>query len=841
MAAENYVIIHGHFYQPPRENPWLDLIERQQSAAPFHNWNERITAECYLPNTVSRILNSDGQIEGIVNNFEYISFNIGPTLFAWLEKHAPRAYERIIAADHASRSRNMGHGNAIAQAFSHMIMPLASDDDLETQIIWGMRDFASRFEREAEGMWLPETAVNNRVLAALQRHGIKFTVLAPSQARAERPLGSHEWRDVSGGGIDTRRAYRYFIKDETGKVDKERWVDLFFFDEARSRAMSFEHLMRHAGTFASALAASAGDGKGPHLVHVATDGETFGHHEPFADMCLAYFFHHEAAERGLKPLNYGHFLELRPPSMEVDIKAGPKGEGTAWSCSHGTGRWQRDCGCSTGGPEWWHQRWRAPLRAAFDNLRAKLNEIYKREASRMLKDPRSARNDYVSVVHDRDEDTIDAFVAAHQARKLDSDERVTLLRLLESQRNAMYMYTSCGWFFAEISGLEAVQNMRYAAQAIDMVEGLDDTPLMQELLADLSGAPSNIPDMKDGRTTFRRLVWPSMMTMEKIVAAHVMSALVTENSHVWHPLNHVVEDMHEEPMPDIYLSSFGIAGCTSRLTGLQKRYCYYVTQFTAHDVRCYIRQATQVKDYEALRSRLAVSDKSSLPEIFGGNFISWGDLLPEVASSIMSVLVDKDLETLRKHFTELFQENRELFQAIVAAGDELPYEIRGLVKYALSRLFHQEVLSRRGKWDRERFANAVEYVEAAGRLGVEVDTRHVDQLVTEDLLAEAEAIKGDLSARHFHNVIAILDIGRQLGLSLRRDLAENAVLDVLEERLVPWIRGLEDPSRDRDDYEAILGILELARELNFSPRRYREMLRPFEEKIEAEQSQGTGG
>jgi len=833
MARKNYVIIHGHFYQPPRENPWLDLVEKQKSAAPFHDWNERITAECYLPNTVSRILNPEGQIEKIVNNFEYISFDIGPTLFAWLERHAPKVYARIIEADHASRSRNMGHGNAIAQAFSHMIMPLASDDDLDTQLCWGIREFTARFDREPEGLWLPETAVNNRVMAALHRHGIGFTVLAPSQAHATRPIGADEWTDVSRGEIDTRRAYRYFIKDETGAADAKRWVDVFFFDEARSRAMSFEHLMRDAGTFASALAESAGDGEGPHIAHVATDGETFGHHEPFADMCLAYFFDREAAAKGLQPLNYGHYLEIHPPETEVDIKPGPGGEGTAWSCNHGTGRWQRDCGCSAGGPGWWHQRWRAPLRAAMDNLRARLDEIYRREASKLLKDPRAARNDYIRVILDRRSEVIDEYIAAHGKGPTGDDDRVKILRLLESQRNAMYMYTSCGWFFAEISGLEAVQNMRYAARAVDMVEEYADKPLLQDFLTDLAEAPSNIPEMKDGRTVFRKLVWPSMMTMEKVVAARVMSALVTENSHVWHPLNHVVEEIHEEPLPDKYPSSFGMAGCTSRLTGETRRFCYYVTQFTARDVRCYIRDVEGEPDYQALRDRLAVSDKSSLPEIFEGNFISWGDLLPEVASGIMSVLVDKDLEALRSHFTDLFQENKDLFEALVSTGDELPHEVQGLVKYALSRLFHQDVLSRRGQWIPEKFVHPAEYVETARRLGVEVDTRSVDHLVTEDLLAEAEAIKGDMSARHFQNVIAILEIGRKLGLSLRRDLAENIVIEVLEEKLVPWIKSLEDPVRDKGDYKAILGILELARELNFSPRRYRELLKPFEAKTGA--------
>ncbi len=830
MSNPIYAVIHGHFYQPPRENPWLEIIERQRPAAPFHDWNERITAECYMPNTVSRILNPTGQIDGIVNNFEHISFNIGPTLFAWLERHSPATYAKIIAADYASRSRNNGHGNALAQAFSHMILPLASDSDLETQLIWGIEDFKRRFERPPEGMWLPETAASNRVMAALVRHRIAFTILAPSQAAAVRPIGETNWTDVSKGGLDPRRPYRYFIRDAKGRPS-DRHIDIFFFDEPVSRAMSFEHLLTDAGLFADALVAAAGGAEGAGFVNVATDGETFGHHEPFADMCLAFFFDEEAAARGIRPVNHAHYLEIAPVTWEVDIKPGPNSEGTAWSCSHGTGRWQRDCGCATGGPPWWRQTWRAPLRKAFDRLRLKLDAVFSEQAGAFLKDPTAARNDYISVVLDRREETVAAFISRNASRPLEGDDRMKLIRLMESQRHAMYMYTSCGWFFAEIAGLEAVQNMRYAAMAIEMLDGFTEEPLMQDLLDDLAQAPSNVPEMKDGRNVFRRLVWPSMMTMEKVVAARVMSALVTENSHAWQPISYAVESLAAESLPDRYRSSFGMARCKSRTTGESRSYSYYVTQFTPRDVRCYIKRVHDGDEHERLRQRIASTAKANLPRIFEGKFISWGDLLPEVASGIMSALVDQDLETLRSHFTDLFQENLELFEALVTAGAELPYEVRGLVRYALSRLFHNEVLTRRGDWRRDNFVRSREYVDTAGRLGVDIDTRDVDQLVTEDLLAEAEAIKGDLGPRHFQNVISILEVGAGLGLSLRRDLVENIVLEVLEDRVVPWIRGLQDPVRDKGDYEAILGILDMAERLNFSRRRYTQLLAPFEEKL----------
>jgi len=827
MDRDIYVTIHGHFYQPPRENPWLDFIERQPSAYPYHDWNERIAAECYTPNTVSRILDPQGRIDTIVNNFEYLNFDIGPTLFGWLERYAPRTYKRILEGDRLSRTRNGGHGGAIAQAFGHMILPLANDDDLETQIAWGIKDFARRFRREPEGMWLPETAANNRVMAALQRHGILYTILAPSQAQSVRAMGEGSWKDVAGDSIDTHQPYRYFVRNEKGEIDRRKYVDVFFFHNPLSRAMSFEHIMTNAGKFADSVRGASIDGKAPQLVGAATDGETFGHHEPFADMCLASFFDREAQAKGLKVVNFAYYLEMFPPTSEVELKAGPGGEGTAWSCAHGTGRWQRDCGCATGGPSWWNQRWRAPLRRAFDNLRVGLDDAMRRGLSGIVSDPKAARNDYVDVVLDRNEETLAAFLDRHVKKDTPEGSRVRVLELMESQKNAMYMYTSCGWFFSELSGLEPVQNMRYAARAIELADKFAAKPLMQSFLADLAEAPSNIEEMKDGRTVFRRLVWPSMMTMEKAVAANAMSVLLAQNPRLWQPTTYRVENVESERLPDRYPSSFGITRCTSTFTEESMLYAYYVTQFTARDVRCYVKNVANTHEYQSLKDRLQVADKATLPSIFQGNFLTWTDLLPEISAAIMGALVEDDLKALRNHFTELFEENRELFQGLVQAGVELPYEVRGMVKYALSRLVHDEILGRRGDWRRESLARAKEYVDSAKSFGVDIDTRDIDALVTEDLLAEAEAVRGDLSPRHFKNVLAILDAGRELGLSLRRDLVENIILEVLEEKVVPWIMSLKDPQRDGDDYNAITEILDCAEKLNFSRRRYAAMLAPF--------------
>jgi len=215
---EVFLTIHGHFYQPPRENPWLESIEAQDSAAPFHDWNERINNECYNPNSLSKIVDSRNRILDVVNNYASMSFNFGPTLLSWMEKYAPLAYERIIKADIKSVQEHDGHGNAIAQVYNHMIMPLANENDKKTQVIWGIKDFETRFGRKPEGMWLAETAVDDESLRILVENGITFTILSPYQALKTKKDGHKDWTDVSWGNIDPGRAYRYYIKSAPGKL-----------------------------------------------------------------------------------------------------------------------------------------------------------------------------------------------------------------------------------------------------------------------------------------------------------------------------------------------------------------------------------------------------------------------------------------------------------------------------------------------------------------------------------------------------------------------------------------------------------------------------------------------
>ncbi|RME02173.1 MAG: DUF3536 domain-containing protein, partial [Calditrichaeota bacterium] len=374
---KKYLTVHGHFYQPPRENPWTESIERQSSANPYHDWNERITHECYFPNGYSRILDVSNRIVNIINNYAAINFNFGPTLLSWLETHAPEVYSRILQADKESLSHYSGHGSAIAQAYNHIIMPLANVRDQHTQILWGIADFRHRFKRDPESIWLPETAINQQTLNLLTEYNFRYIILSPYQARRIRPLGSDEnaWKSVEAGDIDVRQPYRCYARDEAGKPIPNRYIDIFFYHGELSRGISFENLLRNASHLAERIEHAFGHGKGDKLISIATDGETYGHHERYGDMGLAYLLNVEASMRRLTPVNFAAYLETHPPTYEVELKSGPNGEGTAWSCAHGVGRWYRDCGCKTGGDYRWNQAWRTPLRQALDHLRDRLADF----------------------------------------------------------------------------------------------------------------------------------------------------------------------------------------------------------------------------------------------------------------------------------------------------------------------------------------------------------------------------------------------------------------------------------------------------------------------------------
>ncbi|MDH5781690.1 MAG: DUF3536 domain-containing protein, partial [Dehalococcoidia bacterium] len=585
-----YVCIHGHFYQPPRDNPWLEVVELQDSAYPYHDWNEKIASECYAANAVSRILDDQGRITRIVNNYAKISFNFGPTLLAWMEQNTPEIYQSILAADRESQKTFSGHGSALAQAYNHLILPLANHRDKYTQVLWGIRDFEHRFGRSPEGMWLPETAVDIETLETLAELGIGFTILAQRQARHIKPLVSDEWHDITRENIDPTMPYLL-------RLPSGRSIILFFYDELIAREVAFGGLLSNGEQFAQRLLNAFSRARtSPQLVHIATDGETYGHHHRYGDMALAYVLHYIESNNLAQITNYGEFLEEHPPSYEVEII-----ENTSWSCVHGVERWRSDCGCNTGEHPKWNQAWRAPLRQALDWLRDTVVPKYEQMASQFLKDAWAARDGYIEVILDRSVKNVDRFLSQHAARELDETEKVTVLKLLELQRHAMLMYTSCGWFFDELSGIETLQIMRYAGRMLQLAEELfGDTlePHFQELL---ELAKSNVPKYSDGRRIYEKFGKLAAVDLTKVAAHYAMSSLFEEYNKQAKIYCYAVDAENFQSFESGRVRlAVGRAKVTSEITRESAMMCFGVLHFGDHNLNAGVREYLGEEVYQAM-------------------------------------------------------------------------------------------------------------------------------------------------------------------------------------------------------------------------------------------------
>ncbi|MDE3161760.1 MAG: DUF3536 domain-containing protein, partial [Acidobacteriota bacterium] len=491
-SGKRFICIHGHFYQPPRENPWLEAVETQDSAAPYHDWNERICAECYATNGAARIQNDKNRITRIVNNYSRISFNFGPTLLSWLKDKAQRTHRMVVDGERRSRRSYKNHSSAMAQVYNHMIMPLANRRDKITQIRWGIADYEYHYGAKPEGMWLAETAADNETLEALATEGIQFTVLAPHQCKRIRSLkpaaGDGAWIDTPNATVDTTRPY--LVRFSSGAS-----IAVFFYNGPISRAIAFEGLLNSGEMFAARLKTGFKETTQPQLVHVATDGESYGHHHKHGEMALAYALKLLEEDKTVKLINYGSFLAQFPPEYECEIV-----EDTSWSCVHGVERWRSDCGCN-GGRAGWNQKWRGPLREALDLLRDRLAGLTEIEGARLFHDVWAARDAYIDVILQRDDDAVESFLAMHAARTLDEAERVRARKLMEMQRHAQLMYTSCGWFFDDLSGIETVQVIAYAGRALQLARALfgdDAAPLESAFVSRLAEAKSNVTSAGDG-------------------------------------------------------------------------------------------------------------------------------------------------------------------------------------------------------------------------------------------------------------------------------------------------------------------------------------------------------
>jgi Domain of unknown function (DUF3536)/Glycosyl hydrolase family 57 len=790
-TARLWVCVHGHFYQPPRDNPWLDEIEPQPSAAPYRDWNERITAECYRPNSAARLLDGAGQISNIIDNYQRISFNVGPTLMDYLFRHARDVHDAIIEADRASRARFSGHGSAMAQAHSHLILPLCSPRDRRTQIRWGVADFAHRFGRQPEGMWLPECAVDTATLEALVDEGITFTVLAPGQARAVRPPGGGPWQQQA---VDTRRGYRC-------PLPSGRSIDLFFYDGALAQAVAFEQLLRNGMDLARRLIAlPVLDGATPSLSHIATDGESYGHHHRFGDMALAAALSAIEGDPRFRLTNYAEMRALFPPTWEVQIV-----EPSAWSCAHGVSRWSDDCGCNTGASGV-HQRWRRPLRDALDGLRDRAHAAIDRIGAELFQDPWGARDRYISVLlADGTAEAQDAFLAAElaapaaggagdpAARAIDRELRNRALTLLELGRAAMLMYTSCGWFFDDISGIETVQVLRYAARALELYQRLTGEDLEPELCASLAKAPGNLvnrPELSDGAAVWRSQVASHRIDLARI-ARHVAVSTVVADERDGTPYGVVVDIMARRELR---------SGELQLVSGSLRLRSRWLDEPMETGFAC-LRRGSQVVGRlapgEALtalvrelgrwmdRPDAAIAMITAHP----GTPLDLGCLLPLATRWIEDVFA-APLEDLERTIYELHERNLALSQWLARQEARPPDLLGGVTRLALRR----RVISAM-RADPPDVATSEACLEQAAQLGVNLDTPAIALAASQGMTRAVERacrLLDDPQRQHDHalrTAAAALESAARIGETTRRmksplDLwrAQNLTLSLLRRR-----------------------------------------------------------
>jgi alpha-amylase/alpha-mannosidase (GH57 family) len=681
-AMKRYVCIHGHFYQPPRENPWLEAIEVQDSAYPYHDWNDRITAECYAPNSASRILDGEERIIQITNNYARISFNFGPTLLSWLQDKAPRVYQAILDADKASQQRFTGHGTAIAQVYNHMIMPLANRHDKETQIVWGIRDFESRFGRKPEGMWLAETAVDLETLDLLSQHDIRYSILSPTQARQVREVGGETWRNVEDGSIDPSLPYRVTLPSK-------KMFALFFYDGPISHAVAFEGLLKRGEFLAGRLAqAFSPHRRWSQLVHIATDGETYGHHQFSGDMALAYALEHIETAKLAKLTNYGEHLDRQLPLWEVQIK-----ENTSWSCVHGVERWRSDCGCNSGGHPDWNQSWRAPLRQALDWLRDQLIPRFERKGAALFREPWAARNDYINVVLNRTSENIHAYLDKHQSRKLMETERIEALKLMEMQRHAMLMFTSCGWFFDELSGIETVQVIQYAGRALQLCEELCGDGLESEFLNRLGQARSNIAGHGDGRRIYDKFVKPAMVDLEKVGAHYAISSLFenygAETKVYCYDARR--EDFRLLTSGKVRLA-LGRASIKSRIVLESKDISFGVLHLGNHDLSGGVREFQGEKAYARLLSEIAEAfERADVPatlravdQHFGSGSYTLKLLFRDEQRKIVRLILEPALVEAEVAYRRIFEQNAPLMRFMAELNMTSPRRFRIAAEFTVT-------------------------------------------------------------------------------------------------------------------------------------------------------------
>lgn len=680
MVPKKYICIHGHFYQPPRENAWLEHIELQDSAAPFHDWNERINFECYAPNATARRIDPSGKIVDIVNNYKYLSFNFGPTLLSWMEKADKETYQAIIDADKESRKIYKGHGSAIAQVYNHLIMPLANQRDKITQVRWGIEDFEYRFGRKPTGMWLAETACDTETLEILAEQDIVYTILAPNQAAAFRKIGTETWQTTAEKEIDTRRPY--LIRLPSG-----RHMALFFYNGQVAQGVAFEGLLNDGHLLADRLLNTFDDSAETQLVHIATDGESYGHHHNKGEMALAACFHKLLQTPDIELTNYAAFLALHPPSYEVQIH-----ENSSWSCAHGVERWRSNCGCRAGGNEWWTQEWRGPLRNLLNDLRDSMIPIFESEASSYLKDPWKARDEYIAIINNRTVANIDQFIERHALRSLEEAGRTKVLRLMEMQRNALLMFTSCGWFFDEVSGLETNQILQYANRAITFTEQTSGIDLHPSFFDALVQTPSNV--FKNAAESYQLNVLPSKVDLLRVGMHFAAASIFEEHPEKLDLFNYkAVSDAFTKRKAGNQILSIGRIGMQSKITLSHRTFSFAVLYLGQQNLIGNISANMSEEVYQAMEQALSDSfDSINLGEViglmqlyFGTRKYSIKNLFQDEKRKILDRITQLSFEKALQSFKDIYNDNYQLMSGMLNANIPIPAAYKSVLSFVLNQ------------------------------------------------------------------------------------------------------------------------------------------------------------
>ncbi len=793
MLTARFVCIHGHFYQPPRENPWLEEVPFEDSARPYHDWNARVTAECYAPNSVSRIMDPDWRIIGLVNNYSKIDFNFGPTLLYWLARHHADVYDSILQADKESIKHFGGHGSAISQVYNHMIMPLANRRDKETQVRWGIKDFETRFKRMPEGMWLPETAVDVETLEVLASNGVKFTILSPHQASRVRRTGEKEWTDVSGGKIDPRRPYLCTLPSG-------RSISLFFFDKPVASESAFGNLLSSGEGFAKGLiGAFEGASDSSALVSLASDGELYGHHHPHGDMTLAYCLYYIESKNLARITNYAEYLEKYPPQYDVEIQ-----ENTSWSCAHGVERWRSDCGDNTGYRKDWRQAWRKPLREAMDWLRDTIAPLFEKEASGYFKDPWEARNRYVDVVLDRSGQSVERFLSEQAKRELTEDEKSRAIRLLEMQRQALLMYTSCGWFFDEVSGIETVQVMMYAARAMQLAKMIFGGDLEGEYLKRLKEAPSNLSMFENGAKIYELLVKPVVVDLAKIGAQRAIQSLFSEKvapsaDFVSYGCCFEITDQELERFENgKFRLVVSLSKVRSSITLDEQVVGCAAIWLGDHNVSCGVKSGMDEQAFKAMRDDVRKSFEKGeinetillLPKHFGESNYSLKDMFEDDQIQILEFIFRDSVKKATELYEIIFKDNAAMLRFM----NEIRVPVPSLFKVAADVTVNSQLLQmmREKNLDTEALNKLIadfQTLEVSfdpDVLGLEISER-----ITQEL---AGLLTSEVDVDRLKKVKEMTSVLTRLPVKLNLWTAQNAAFEIAEK----WYK----PMKDRNDEQS---------------------------------------